>query len=319
MTEQGSSDRLARIVGELEALVGREEVAEGYVRFRAVLLGTQVGVFDELAQSASPADVSFEGRLLEKLLKGLSSALAAGDGNREIVDRLSRTADGDPGFLARLARDAALTPDEGVLKSLAEGSGVHVDAILFFGRVLAAPFVTHAVGRLKQLAASLPNSPLTKGATAGLSSSEGEISRKSTAGQAGSGPRLVGELPFPRATSSGACPWCGSPPGLARLVGGEGSRLLCCSLCGESWPHALLRCPTCRHDKDQDRLWLDPEDPCFVQVCGNCRAYLKTVDERKLPESEAVIPLVWATATMHLDLIAQREGCQRAFPYTALT
>ena len=276
MTEEGSSDRLARIVRELEALIGREEVAEDYVRFRAVLLGAQVGVFDELAQSASPADVSFEGRLLEKLLKGLSSALTAGDGNGEIVDRLSRTADGDPGFLARLARDAASCPDEGVLELLAEASGVHVDAILFFGRVLAAPFVTHAVGRLKRRAVRLP-------------------------------------------TSSGRCPWCGSPPGLARLVGGEGSRLLCCSLCGESWPHALLRCPTCRHEEGQDRLWLDPEDACFVQVCGNCRDYLKTVDERKLPESEAVIPLVWATATMHLDLIAQREGCQRAFPYTALT
>ena len=295
MTEQGSSNGLARIVGELEALIGREEVAEDYVRFRAMLLSAQVGVFNELTGSASPpgneaaeagdiedrpalrpADVSFEDRLLEKLLESLSSALTAGDGNGEILDRLSRTAGEDPRFLARLARAAAFGPDEGVLESLAEGSGSHVEAMLFFGRVLAAPFVTHAVGRLKQRGVGPPK-------------------------------------------SSGMCPWCGSPPGLARLVGGEGRRLLCCPLCGESWPHARLRCPTCQDEEGHDRLWLDPEGPCFIQACGNCRAYLKTVDERKLSEGEAVIPLVWATATMHLDLIAQREGYRRAFPYMALT
>ena len=295
MTEQGSSNTLARIVGELEALIGRKEVAEDYVRFRAMLLGAQAGVYDELTRSASPpkstaaeasdiedrpalgpADVVFEDRLLEKLLDGLSSALTVSGGNGEILDRLSRTAGEDPRFLARLARDTAFNPDDGVLESLAEGSGSHVEAILFFGRVLAAPFVTHAVGRLKQ--------------------------------------RRVGP-----SKPSGTCPWCGSPPGLARLVGGEGRRLLCCSLCGESWPHALLKCPACRHEEDQDRLRLDPEDACFIQACGNCRAYLKTVDERRLPEGEAVIPLVWATATVHLDLIAEREGCRRAFPYTALS
>jgi formate dehydrogenase maturation protein FdhE len=295
MTEQGSSSTLARIVGELEALIGREEVAEDYVRFRVMLLGAQIDVYDQLPRSASPpdshiaeapkmedrpalrpADVFFEDRLLEKLLNGLSSALTASDGNRETLDRLSRTAGKDPRFLARLAQDTALGPEKGVLESLAEASGSHVEAILFFGRVLAAPFVTHAVGRLKQRDVRLPK-------------------------------------------SYGMCPWCGSPPGLARLVGGEGRRLLCCSLCGEHWPHALLKCPVCRDEEGQDRLWLDPEDACFVQACGNCRAYLKTVDEQKLPEGETAIPLVWATATMHLDLIAEREGCQRGFPYAALT
>ena len=295
MTEQGPSNRLALIVRELEALIGREEVAEGYVRFRVMLLGAQVDVYDELSRSASPPDdeavdapdmkdrpalrpagVFFEDRLLEKLLDRVSSALTAGHGNEEILDLFFRTASEDPGFLARLARDATFGPDEGVLESLAEGSGEHLEAVLFFGRVLAAPFVTHAVGRLKQRGAR----PLK---------------------------------------SFGTCGWCGSPPGLARLVGGEGRRLLCCSLCGESWPHALLKCPTCGHEEGPVRLWLEPEDPCFVQLCGNCLGYLKTVDERKLPEDQAVIPLVCTTATVHLDLIAQREGCRRAFPYTALT
>jgi FdhE protein len=295
MTEHPSSNTPARIASELEALIGRDEVAEEYVRFRVRLLGAQVGVYDELNRSAPPsgseaaeaserkdrpalrrADVLFEDRLLEKLLEGISSALAASGGNTAALDRLSRTAGEDSRFLARLARDTAFSPDEDVLESLAEETGSDVEAILFYGRALAAPFVVHAVRQM------LPR---------GVEPSQ----------------------------DSGTCPWCGSPPGLARLVRGEGNRLLCCSLCGESWPHSLIKCPACRDEEGQDRLWLGPEDPCFVQACGKCRAYLKTVDERKLPEGEAVIPLVWATATVHLDLMAERERFRRAFPYTALT
>ena len=294
MTEHRSSDILTRIVGEWEDIIDREEVAEDYVRFRAVLAAAQADVYDRLIQSnpppdnevagssdaahlppLGPRDVPFDDRLLRELLDGVSSALAAGNGNRENLARLSRTADDDLRFLAKLARDTAFKPDENVLEPLAGESGTPVEAILFFGRVLAAPFVTVAVGRLKR--------------------------------QAGTPPK-----------SSGICPWCGSPPGLARLVGTEGSRLLCCSLCGESWRHAQLDCPVCQDDKAQNRLWLDPDDPCFVQTCGNCQTYLKTVDQRKLPRGKAVIPLVWATATLHLDLIAEREGCHRAFPYAAL-
>ena len=283
MTEHRPSEMFAQIVGELEALIGREGVAEDYVRFRARLLGAQIGVYEKLSQSATahlpplrPRDVPFDDGLLRELLDGVSSALAAGNGNRESLTQFSRVADHDPRFLARLARDTAFKPDENVLEPLAGESGTPLEAILFFGRLLAAPFVTAAVGRLRRQAVTPPK-------------------------------------------RSGTCPWCGSPPGLARLVGAEGNRLLCCSLCGESWQHSLLRCPACQNEEGQDRLWLDPEDACFIQTCGNCRSYLKTVDERKLPQGEAVSPLVWATATVHLDLIAEREGCRRVFPYAALT
>lgn len=295
MTEQGESNTPSRIVGELEALIDREEVAEDYVRFRVILLVAQVEVYDELTRSASPpdnqaaeaegienlpglrpADVFFQNWLLAKLLDGLSSALTASNGNREVLDRLCRTADEDSEFLTRLARDTAFNPDESVLSSWAEETGSDVEAILFLGRALAAPFVAHAVSRL------------TKQSDVGTS------------------------RPF------GTCPWCGSPPGLARLIAGEGNRLLCCSLCGRQWPYPVLKCPACQDEGGQDRYWLGPEDPCFVQACGKCGSYVKTVDERKLPNGERVIPLVWATATIHLDLMAQREGCLRAFPYTAL-
>jgi len=295
MTEHPSSNAPSRIVGELEALIGREEVAEDYVRFRVMLLAAQAGVYDELTGSASPPvsqaakaegrddspalrpeNVSFDDRLLEKLLDGLSSALTVSGGNNDSLDRLSRTAGANPRFLARLARDTAFNPDEDVLNSLAEETGGDVEAILFFGRALATPFVAHAVSRLLTQQALGPSRPF------------------------------------------GTCPWCGSPPGLARLVRGEDSRMLCCSLCGWQWPYSVLKCPACRDEEGQDRLWQAREAPCFIQACGKCRTYLKTVDERELPDGEQAIPLVWTTATVHLDLMAEREGCPRAFPYTAL-
>ena len=46
--------------------------------------------------------------------------------------------------------------------------------------------------------------------------------------------------------------------------------------------------------------------------------YLKTVDERKLPEEQAVVPLAETTATLYLDLIAEKEGYLRGVPYAAL-
>jgi hypothetical protein len=39
------------------------------------------------------------------------------------------------------------------------------------------------------------------------------------------------------------------------------------------------------------------------------------VDERKLPEGEPVFPVVEEAATLHLDLLAEREGYIRRVPY----
>ncbi len=49
----------------------------------------------------------------------------------------------------------------------------------------------------------------------------------------------------------------------------------------------------------------------WIEVCEKCKRYIKTVDEGKLSENEDVLPLVEDTATLYLDLIAQREGYAR--------
>ena len=117
---------------------------------------------------------------------------------------------------------------------------------------------------------------------------------------------------------SGCCPFCGSPPGLAQLERQEGKRILFCSLCGQSWEFARLKCPFCGSQEKLGTLFLDQTDPRSIETCDQCKSYLKTVDGRKLPEAEVVVPLVETTATVHLDMIAEKQGYARGLPYGAL-
>jgi formate dehydrogenase maturation protein FdhE len=59
-------------------------------------------------------------------------------------------------------------------------------------------------------------------------------------------------------------------------------------------------------------------DPRWIEACGACRLYLKVSDERKLPESATVVPLVESAATLDLDIIAEHHGWCTAAPYAAL-
>jgi len=120
--------------------------------------------------------------------------------------------------------------------------------------------------------------------------------------------------------SDGYCPLCGSPPSLAELRAGDGSRVLHCSLCGHRFEFARLVCPFCGVD-DQSALGtltVDAEQARWIETCDRCRHYLKTIDGRRLPEVQQPIPLVEEVARMYLDLLAEREGFHRSAPLAAL-
>lgn len=272
----------AEVVRRLESLLGRRHVPEEYIRFRIALLRSQQGIFDELVAaggpevpSIGPDTVLFDRSLLRRLL---GEILAAAGGGRRGGDlaRLAGVAEGEGEVLEEIVRAAAFGPDRGRLETLAGTLGISTEALLFFGRVLAAPFMTAATRRLRR-------------------------------------PEGTG-IPSP-----GRCPSCGSPPGLAKLRREEGRRVLFCPLCGEAWEAGRMECPFCGEAGGLERLSAGPEDPRAIEVCGRCREYLKVVDERKLPEGEAVVPLVEAVETLDLDLLAEREGCRRGLPYGALT
>lgn len=108
----------------------------------------------------------------------------------------------------------------------------------------------------------------------------------------------------------GHCPVCGSRAGMAELVGEEGRRYLCCCTCFFKWPFKRLQCPYCGNDDTQTLSYFTiDEGPTRVDTCQKCSRYIKTRDSRK---GHAWIPLeVEDLTTIHLDLVASREGFER--------
>jgi FdhE protein len=110
----------------------------------------------------------------------------------------------------------------------------------------------------------------------------------------------------------GYCPVCGSEPVIAELRIDAGERFLLCSSCGFQWRFKRLACPFCGNE-DHEKLrhfYTDAEGKAYrVDVCDECKKYIKTIDIRELREE--VIPLVEDMGTLHLDIIAQNEGYKR--------
>lgn len=106
------------------------------------------------------------------------------------------------------------------------------------------------------------------------------------------------------------CPLCGSRAGMAELSGEEGRRALSCSACAFSWPFKRMTCAYCGCD-DPEKLsyFTAGEGGTRVDTCKACSRYIKTRDSRK---GDSDVPLeVEDLLTIHLDLLASREGFER--------
>lgn len=290
-TEQNAGEvHSNEIAARLRALIGQPRVSEAYVRFRLDLLTAQQATRRALAAVAANSrvafktprlplgagDVAFPADLLRRLLQAIRAAAIAHGRETEDIQRLSAAAAADPGVLSSLAAAAAFGPDLEKLESLARRWQVYVDALLFVGRTLASPCVAEAV-RVCEPTAGVRDCP----------------------------------------AAAHRCPSCGSSPSVARLRRADGLRLLTCGLCGTEWEAVRLACACCG-TLDRESLGvlrLDDADVRWIETCERCRGYIKTVDERKLPEGETVMPVVEETATLHLDLLAEREGYIRRVPY----
>jgi FdhE protein len=111
----------------------------------------------------------------------------------------------------------------------------------------------------------------------------------------------------------GYCPVCGSSPQISELKD-EGKRFFLCSFCRFQWPSERLKCPYCEnadHEKLQ-YLYEEGQETHRVDVCDNCKQYIKTVDSRKL-DYEPDLPLE-DIMTIHLDILASEKGYKRPVP-----
>ncbi len=278
-----SSDILRHVCAGLEALGGQPHVPHDYQSFRRAVLEAQWAVRMQLKTrpaSAAAALASPDCRAMRWLLAEVSAAAGGhGRGSPDLL-RLECAADTDPSLLAALTAWPTPTPDMPALESLAKRLEVVADALLLVGRLLVAPFLA----------------PLSQPA----------VER--------------GTLTDERLDAGGQCPTCGAAPGIAMLRRSDGVRVLCCGLCGARWRFARLTCADCGTQDAQafSRMRVGDDDPRWLEVCSACGAYLKVVDARRLPEGAQIWPLVEDVATLHLDLLAEREGWTRRPPYAAL-
>lgn len=111
----------------------------------------------------------------------------------------------------------------------------------------------------------------------------------------------------------GYCPVCGSPPGLS-VLREEGARSLVCGFCSHEWKTARIYCPFCdnRDHKTLNYFFSEEEKGYRVDVCDQCKKYVKTVDTRET--EHPFYPLVEQVSTLHLDFLAQEQGLESGNP-----
>jgi len=113
------------------------------------------------------------------------------------------------------------------------------------------------------------------------------------------------------------CPLCGSTPLLSYIEGEEGRRHLLCSWCDTSWDYTRLKCPYCQTSDQKDLTYFFLEDDegekerDRISVCKRCKRYIKTLDLRKREGEHECDLHLDDLATLHLDLLAEREGYER--------
>ncbi len=106
----------------------------------------------------------------------------------------------------------------------------------------------------------------------------------------------------------GYCPLCGAVPAMGELAGEEGKKQLHCSICACDWSVTRLKCSYCGNEESDSLEYFTAEGEIGyrVDLCRKCSGYLKVVDSRELG---AGLPMdVEDLNTMHLDLLAQKEG-----------
>jgi FdhE protein len=113
---------------------------------------------------------------------------------------------------------------------------------------------------------------------------------------------LNGEVVAKSDWSEGYCPICGE------IRDDEGTRYLFCNQCGFEWGYLRIKCPFCGNEEQQTLAYftIEEDDRYRVDVCNECKRYIKIVDFRNTREKADLD--VEDIATLHLDMLANDEG-----------
>jgi FdhE protein len=103
------------------------------------------------------------------------------------------------------------------------------------------------------------------------------------------------------------CPICGGEPDVAALERGNGRRRLLCSRCDSEWTFQRVGCPFCgNEDPSQLAYYLSDDQVYRLNVCEQCRRYLKTIDLRQVAGERLLAAERVLTAAM--DVAALEAG-----------
>jgi len=119
---------------------------------------------------------------------------------------------------------------------------------------------------------------------------------------------LYGDVVRKSAWSEGYCPICGREPKIGEIRDDEGGRYLFCNQCGFEWHYRRIKCPFCGNEEQQTLAYftVEEDDRYRVDVCNECKRYIKIVDFRDAKEKADMD--VEDIATLHLDILANDEG-----------
>jgi FdhE protein len=103
------------------------------------------------------------------------------------------------------------------------------------------------------------------------------------------------------------CPVCGEPVRLAALEE-DGKKVVHCPRCLVHWNAKRLECAHCGNEdhKTIKFLTIEGDSVSQIQVCEECKGYIKIIDTRQYIEkpSAALLDL----KSIHLDFVAQDNG-----------
>jgi FdhE protein len=111
------------------------------------------------------------------------------------------------------------------------------------------------------------------------------------------------------AVHGAGCPVCGEPARLAVLVD-EGKKEMQCPRCTAHWPAKRVECAHCGNADHTtiQFLTIEGDSASQIQVCDDCKGYIKVIDTRQYLQKPTAAML--DLETIHLDFIAQEHGYQ---------
>ena len=110
----------------------------------------------------------------------------------------------------------------------------------------------------------------------------------------------------------GKCPVCNALPAISMLEEGD-KRKYFCSFCGTMGHFKRIGCTNCQNEDPKliDIIYASDDSKVRIDVCNNCKSYVKTIDMAKasfrdIEEADLI--------SLPLDIIAQEKGFVRRCP-----